>query len=148
MRRSERVETVVRVREIQKHLAETETVRRRVDADQRRHDAELARSAAEARNAVGVGGALSFTELARRRTVIEAAAAAVEDTSERVERAHEALELATAAWHDAHRRHDAVDRLLDRTREAELADEEQRTRTELDDIVSTRHGRDAEKERR
>lgn len=141
MKRSERVGTVVRVREIQEQLAETEAVRRRRDADDRRAEAVQAHADVDARSAIGGGSALSFTELARRRTVIDAAVAAAEHRDVVAEHADEALDLARAAWLGAHRRHDAVDRLLGRTQIAERADEARRVQAELDDVVAARHRR-------
>ncbi len=141
MKRSDRIATVARVREVQEQLAEQEAIARRREADEQQLRTERSIEDVRTRQGVGMGSALSFTELAHRRRSLEAAAVAAEHHQERRDQAVEELERARASWHRAHGRHDAADRLLDRALDAEADAAERTERAEVDDLIAMRHGR-------
>lgn len=139
MKRSDRIATVARVREVQEQLAEQEAIARRRAADEQRLAAERAVGDVHTRQRTGLGGTLSFTELAHRRRSLEAAAVAAEHQQDRRDQADAELERAQSSWHVAHGRHDAADRLLDRALDAEAEAEARIERADVDDLVATRH---------
>lgn len=143
MKRSERVKTVVRVREIQEQIAETEALHRRRLAEERRRDVERALADVHARSEHDGGSTLSIDDLSRRHVVLEAAAAVAEDCEQRLDGALTDQAHAQTQWFDAHRRHDAVDRLLDKTITGEEIEDSRRDQRLLDDMVATRHPRAA-----
>lgn len=140
MSRVQRVTTVVRIRELQERMAEAEAISRQRAVAARARAVEDAHRDLEDRTAARPA-ALSFHEFARQRALLDGAVSVIDHRTGLLGHAEEELETARRAWHEAHQRHDAVDRLLDRAIEADRADELRRTQTELDDIVSTRHGR-------
>ena len=138
MSRADRIRTVVRIRELQERIAESEAAARRIEADRRAMELEgslhdllghresdtTPSSQAFARRQTELDGALAQMHLRR-----DVHAAAVRDVDEAMQRVRA-----------THQRHEAVERLLDRAIAAESADEARRIQGEIDDLAAVRHG--------
>lgn len=142
MSRSDRLATVVRVREIQSRMAEIEAEQRRREVDERRVALERSNAELADRAMSSASGVSTPTDLVSRQAVLDAALDAIADRAAELDAAVHRHVEARADQLTAHRRHDAVERLHDRAVDAELTEEARLAQVELDDLVSIRHGRD------
>lgn len=134
-----RLDSVVRIRELQSRIAEAEAVRCRRVVDDHRVAVDQATDELAQRSASA--GVDSLSSLLVSRQVLDGAVAQVHTRSHDLATATTGFDGARHAWHEAHRRHDAVERLDDRLRVLEEEEEMRKEQGELDDLVVVRHGR-------
>lgn len=129
----------MRVREIQARAAEVESVHRRIESERRRSDVDRAIEHLD-RRAAAEEGTMNASTLLMRADFLQAGAADVATRRDLLAAADEESALAQAALVAAHRRQDAVERLLERHVQAEANEADRVARVELDDVVSARYG--------
>lgn len=134
-----RLDSVVRIRELQSRIAEAEAVRCRLVVDRRRVAVDQAVEELDQRAASA--DVDSLTSLLRSRRVLDDAVVQVQTRSHDLVTASTGFDGARQAWHEAHRRHDAVERLDDRLRVLEDEEAMRKEQAELDELVVVRHGR-------
>lgn len=134
-----RLDSVVRIRELQSRIAEAEAVRCRRVVDDQREAVERAIEDLDQRAASTDVGSLS--SLLESRQVLDGALLQVQTRSDDLVTATSGFDDARREWHEAHRRHDAVERLDDRLRMLEEEEDMRKAQGELDDLVVVRHGR-------
>jgi flagellar export protein FliJ len=130
-----RIDTVVRVRAIHERLARGEVARRRAELERRR-EAEAAAWAALRR--ADDRSPTSAPPFLARRDVLRAGVVDAAAHGERTALAAHHVDAAMDGWRDAARRLDGIERLAERLRAEAAAEQERRTRVEIDDLVIAR----------
>jgi hypothetical protein len=137
-----RIDAVVRIRELQSRIAEAEAGRQRREVERRRLEADRALVALDERSALG-REVRDVGSLIGHRRVLDGVVVEVNTSADGLRVARTDFDAAHAVWHDAHRKHDAVERLDERLRALDADEETRRVQAELDDLVVVRHGRAA-----
>ena len=134
-----RLETVVRIRALQERVARAEVERRRAVVADRDRAVRDARDAVDRRAGRAPATAAAF---AAQRSMLMVGMGEVEAAGRALEGAHAEVATSLASWTDASRRREGVERLDERVREEQRADDAMRSQAELDDLVVMRHGSD------
>ncbi|MFK7918441.1 MAG: flagellar FliJ family protein [Ilumatobacter sp.] len=137
-----RTDSVVRIRALQERVAEAEAGARRRNVEAHRNALDGAYRDLAERDAHGAEMS-SVSSLVGHRTAIDNAVVDIGRRHERLDHASGVFKTAEAAWHVAHQRHEAVERLDTRLREADAEETARLAQLELDDLVVVRHGRNA-----
>lgn len=141
MSRARRIETVVRIRGLQARIAETEAARARGEVDRCQDAVDRAIDDLAARSDPAEVPIVGVETLRRRQEILQSAVETIGLRRELHAQADVEFDDARGVWLDAHRRHEAIERLHDRTVADELVERGRLEQLDIDELVTVRHGR-------
>ena len=133
--RSKRMETVLRIRDLQERLARADVARERRRVEARRDDEVRAWNRLASHR---TPHDMTAAELIVDRTRLAAGLDDAKNSSAAVHDARIRLGTATALWQEEAQKLDGVERLVDRQRAEERVEAERKQHAELDDLVIAR----------
>lgn len=134
-----RIETVLRVRELQEQLARQEVIRARTFLSERERDEQVARADVDLR--ADAQGATTGSALADRRHMLGSGVVHASRLAERTNAAAEEVEGAMVVWRADAQRLDGIERLAERALDEERVEAGRQEAALVDDLVIARWGR-------